>query len=78
MILLGLLLYVFSQVTMLQFSCTGAIAEDGKCVDCEARFLEGWLWVNYNISRISHLALVHLHINRCFQGVERSSSSPYE
>ena len=38
-ILLLLLLYLF---TVLQFSHTGAIVEDGEQVDCEVRFLEGW------------------------------------
>lgn len=32
----------------------------------------------YNISRISSLALAHLHVNRCFQGMERSSPSPHQ
>ena len=41
MILL-LLLYVISLVTVLQFSCTGAIVENGEHVDCEVRFLEVW------------------------------------
>ena len=42
MILLLLLLYVISIVTVLQFSCKGAIAEDGKPLDSEVRLLEVW------------------------------------
>ena len=41
MILLLLLLHVMSLVTVLQFSHTGAIVEDGDRVYCEVTFLEG-------------------------------------
>ena len=42
MVLSLLLWYVISLVTMLQFSHTEVIVEDGEHVDCEVRFLEGW------------------------------------
>lgn len=38
-----LLLYVISLVAVLHFRHTGAIVEDGECLDCKARILEGWV-----------------------------------
>ena len=76
MTFLLLLLYVINLVKMLQFSHTGTIVEDGEWEDCEERVLEWWAVGKILIFQESLLALVYLHINRCFQVVERSCHLP--